>query len=143
MTSITPMTPTSSTSVNPNKPSTSSAVRDFLKGTKRDMNLFPSLKDPAKWDSFEREFEAVARSQNLHKVLDEKYKPKSVEEKELFAEMQAFVYAVFVKNLKNDEGQALVREYQKERNAQLIYKNLKEKMTSSTRAEINSDDLLD
>ena len=41
------------------------------------MNLFPTLRDPAKWDSFEREFEAVAHSQNLHKVLDSKYKPKS------------------------------------------------------------------
>ena len=87
---MTPVTPTSSSSINTNKPTTSSAVRDFHKGTKRDMNLFPTLRDPAKWDSFEREFEAVACSQNLHKVLDEKYKPKSAEEKELFTEMQAF-----------------------------------------------------
>ena len=50
--SMTPITPTSSSSVNTNKPTTSSAVRDFHKGTKRDMNLFPTLKDPAKWDSF-------------------------------------------------------------------------------------------
>ena len=68
--SMTPVTPTSSTPTTSSKPSTSSAVRDFHKGTKRDMNLFPTLRDPAKWDSFEREFEAVARSQNLHKVLD-------------------------------------------------------------------------
>ena len=82
--SSTPPIKTSNPSI---KPSTPSALRDFLKGTKCDMTLFPILKDAAKWDSFEREFEAVARSQNLHKVLDEKYKPKSVEEKELFAEM--------------------------------------------------------
>ena len=138
--SSTPSITTSNPSI---KPSTPSALRDFLKGTKRDMTLFPILKDAAKWDSFEREFEAVARSQNLQKVLDENYVPTTVDESELFEEMNAYLYAVFVKNLKIDDGQALVRTHQKDKNAQAIYTELKTKMTSSTTAEISSDDLLE
>ena len=53
--SIMPTILTSSSSINPSKPSTYSAVRDFHKGTKKDMNMFPTLKHPEKWDSFERE----------------------------------------------------------------------------------------
>ena len=70
-----------------------------MKGTKRDMTLFPILKDAAKWDSFEREFEAVARSQNLQNVLDDNYTPTTLDESKLFEEMNAYLYAVFVKNL--------------------------------------------
>lgn len=135
----TPSTPTASSSSA--TPSTSFQLRDFLKGTKQDMNLFPVLKDPAKWDTFEREFEAVARSQNLQKVLDHTCVPSTTDESLLFQEMQAFLHAVFVKNLKLDEGQALVRMHQKAHNAQKICSTLKQKMTASTAAEISSDDL--
>ena len=114
-----------------------------MKGTKRDMTLFPVLRDAAKWDSFEREFEAVARSQNLQNVLDDNNTPSTLDESKLFEEMNAYLSAIFVKNLKLDDGQALVRTYQKDKDAQAIYKELKAKMTSSTTAEISSDDLLE
>ena len=52
--SMTPTTPTFSSSIISSNPSTYSAVRDFHKGTKRDMNMFPILKHPAKLVSFER-----------------------------------------------------------------------------------------
>ena len=107
------------------------------------MTLFPILKDAAKQDSFERKFESVVWSQNLQKVLDENYVPSTVDESKLFEEMNAYLYTVFVKNLKIDDGQALVRTHQKDKNAQAIYTELKTKMTSSTTAEISLDDLLE
>ena len=57
--------------------------------------------------------------------------------------MNAYLYVVFVKNLKIDDGQALVQTHQKDKNSQAIYTELKTKMTSSTTAEISSDDLLE
>ena len=121
--------------------SSSTLAKEFIRGVKRDMTLFPILKDTAKWDSYQREFLAMAHSQNVHIITDSTFVPSTPEEVALFEEKQAFVYAVFVKTLKLDEGQALVRKYTG--NAQKIYSTLIEEMKHSTKAELDADTLLD
>ena len=105
------------------------------------MILFPMLKDTAKWDSYQREFMAVVRYQNVHTISHSTFFHSTVEEVTLFEKKQAFVYAVFVKTLKLDEGQALVRKHTG--NAQKIYGALTAEMKHSTKAELDADTLLD
>ena len=115
-------------------------VDTFRKGVKRDTTLYPTLKRPDKWDSFKREFYAIARSHNVHDILDPAYKPSSNDEKELFEEQQAFMYAVLIKNLTLDQGQKLVRSHVGD--AQKIFSLLSQEMEKSTRADLDADDLM-
>lgn len=121
-------------------PSTELTLTEFRKTIKRDPTLFPVLKNAARWDSYQREFKAVARSQNVHCITDHKFTPAPPITKELFAEIQAYVYSVFVKTLLIDDGQALVRKYPCD--AQKIYAGLEDIMNNSTQAELDMDEIL-
>ena len=59
-------------------------VQEFDKGVKRDITVFPSLKDERNWDQFLRTTKAIARTQKMSNVLDSTYVPSTPEEKDLF-----------------------------------------------------------
>ena len=71
-----------------------SKVDIFRKGIKRDMSLFPTLKDKRFNDAWHRSFVAQARAQDVDKVLDGSYIPSTQEEKDLFTKQQKYIYAV-------------------------------------------------
>ena len=118
------------------------ALRDFRRGIKQDVTQFSALKDEAQWDNWHRTTLAQAHAQGVADVLNPLYSPTNPEEKELFKEKQVFMYAVFKQTLKTDKGRALVRHYEDGFDAQSIFKDLKAYQEDSTKANIDSSDLL-
>ena len=117
-------------------------VRDFKRGIKRDASQFPTLKDDAAWDNWNRSTMAQARAQDIVEVLDPVYIPATTDEAALFLEKQKFVYAVFEKTLLTDKGKALVRKHQNTFDAQKIYDELSEYAKKSTKATMDAASLL-
>ena len=75
---------------------------------RRDATLFPTLKDDAAWDNWQRSTLAQARAQHVDEVLNHNYRPTTSDERQLFDEKQKYVYAVFKKTLLTDQGKTLV-----------------------------------
>ena len=136
----TPGTPISSST--PRPPPVIDLVRDFKRGIKRDVSQFPTLKDDATWDNWNRSTIAQARAQDIDVVLDPSYIPTSQDERQLFLEQQKFMYAVFEKTLLTDKGKALVRTYQHTFDAQSIYRELSAYAMHSTKAALQASSLL-
>ena len=101
----------SSTATTVSAPRKPDLVKEFMKGTRRDMNLFPTLTDDKLWDKYYRSLHAQACAQDLEEVLDPKYIPKDQESQRLFSKKQNFMFAVFEKTLQTDQGKAYVQQF--------------------------------
>ena len=123
-------------------PATSDPVRDWEKGVKLDMSVFRELKDVKEWDQWDTQFRTDVATQGLSSVLDSNFRPQMFKDKVLFHEQQQYLYAVFVRILKTDEGKAIARKYKSTFDAQSIYRDLQEYATNSTQAVIDSNTLL-
>jgi hypothetical protein len=139
--------PTAQTGITRAPPSLASShtrdpVTDFKRGIKRDINLFPKLKNDKGWDSWKRTVVTQARMQDVSEVLDPTYVPTTATMKLLFEEKQKFMYAVFDTVLLNDQGKAYVRQYTDTFNAQEVYKLLCAYATRSTKSSLDSTELL-
>ena len=117
-------------------------VDNFKRGIKRDPTYFPTLKDERYNDTWHRSFAAQARAQDVHNVLDPNYKPSTTEAKDLFLEQQKYVYAVFEAKLQTDMGKKFVRDHESDFDAQEIYRKLVAHHTKSTKASMDSANLL-
>ena len=117
-------------------------VENFRKGIKRDPTLFPSLKDERFNDTWHRSFLAQARAQNVQNVLDPDYVPADSAEEALFNEQQRYVYAVFESKLLTDMGKKYVRDHEDDSDAQAVYRKLTLHHTKSTKASMDSANLL-
>ena len=111
------------------------------KTIKYDASSFPTLKNQNQWDDFNRKLVATARAQELSEVLDVKYSPKT-DEKDLFDKKKSFIYSVFVSTLLIDQGKKFVREYEDDYDAHRIYKKLLTHAKESTKASIDSSNIL-
>ena len=120
----------------------STPVEIFRKGIKRDPTLFPSLKDERFNDTWHRSFLAQARAQNVQNVLDHNYVPADPTEEELFNEQQRYVYAVFESKVLTDMGKKFVRDHEDDSDAQAVYRKLTLHHTKSTKASMDSANLL-
>jgi hypothetical protein len=132
---------------NPGIPAASSthardAVADFKRGIKRDPLQFPILKDDKQWDGWNRSHNAQARAQGVEDVMNSTYKPTTTEDKALFAVKQTYMFAVFEKTLLTDQGKAYVREFEKESDAQSIYRRISEYAIKSTKASLEASTIL-
>ena len=84
----------------------------FKKGIKREIAVYPSLKDERYFDGFKRSLLIVAKTHECNEVLDPNYTPGSEpEEKELFEAKQTFMFSVFNANLQTDMGKTIVRRH--------------------------------
>ena len=99
---------------------------EFMKGIKRDMSLFPVLKDEKYWDSWNSSFNAIARTQGVADVLDIDYSPDDFDsdEQDLFQAKQEYMFTVFQRALQISQGKSLVRKHEKDYDAQTLYKDL-------------------
>ena len=106
----------------------------FKKGIKREIAAYPSLKDERYFDGFKRSLFIVAKIQECSEVLDPNYTPGSeLEEKELFAAKQTFMFSVFNANLRTDMGKTIVRRHLAYTDAQAVWKELSEHMRTSSK----------
>ena len=114
----------------------------FRRGIKRDPNLFPTLKDEKFNDNWHRSFVNQARAQDVSQVIDPLYVPMDETEAELFIEKQKYVYAILEAKVLTDRGKAIVREYDANFDAQQVYQKLTEHHLRSTKAMIESSNIL-
>ena len=127
---------------NPSPRSSYTPEELFRRGIKRDPNLFPILKDERFNDNWHRTFKNQARAQDLMEVLDPNYKPQTQEEKDLFTRKQAFMYAVLEATVKTDNGKDIVRKQEDTFDAQRVYKELSDHHLTSTKAILDSSNIL-
>ena len=78
--------------------------QEFRRGVKRDKTHYEDLKDDKYFNSWNRGFVATAHMHHTHLVLDENYVPKNDTERDVFKEMQIFIYAVLEEHLKTSKG---------------------------------------
>ena len=106
----------------------------FKKGIKREIAAYPSLKDERCFDGIKRSLLIVAKTHERNEVLDPKYTPGSEsEEPELFESKQTFMFSVFNANLQTDMGKTIVRRHLANTDAQSVWKELSEHMTTSSK----------
>jgi hypothetical protein len=106
-------------------------TQSWSKGIKRDVQLYPDLKQDKGWNSWNRGTISQARAKDVSEVLNDKDAPTDCIDIILFAEKQKFMYAVFEKHLLSDKGKALGRTYHKDDDAQSIYRDLRDYMQSA------------
>ena len=114
----------------------------FERSFKKDPSLFPILQDIVHWDNWHREFLTQVKLQGCKEVLDETYTPSTAEEIRLFSKQNLYIYSVFERVLKIDDGRDLVRKHHEDHDAQEVYTSLKAFATESTAASLNAADLL-
>ena len=135
-------TPSAQVQVTKPSPVTNDPLRDWKKGTKRDMNIFKELKRTKEWEQWDTQFRADVATQGLSNILDPHYLPATYEDKMLFREQQRYMYDVFVRVLKTDKGKAVVRKYKGIFDARSIYQELQEYASKSTEAIVDANTLL-
>ena len=106
----------------------------FKKGIKREIAVYPSLKDERYFDGFKRILFIVAKSHKSNEVLDPTYTPGSEpEQKELFEAKWTFIFSVLNANLQTDMGKTIVRRHLTTTDAQSIWRELSEPMRTSSK----------
>ena len=120
--------------------STAITSTDFKKSIKRDVALYPELKDILHFNTWKVQFEALIAKDQLGHVIDAGYTPLAgTDEAITFRLQQDFVFSVFASKLKAAEAKQLVLQHVHDNNAQLVYKKLKQEATQSARAKVERD----
>ena len=117
-------------------------VSAFRKGIKRDSSNFPDFTHERQWDNFHRGLLAEAYAQDVADVLDPTYAPRSREDAALFDLKQDYMYAAFIRILKVDFAKGLVRQHERNRDAQVVFAKLLTRYRDSTKSSLDSSMLL-
>ena len=104
-------------------------LASFKKIIKREASAYSVLKDECFFDKFQRDLFIIAKSHGVSEILD----PTFSEEKDLFEAKQVFMYKVFNEVLQTDMGRTRVRKYLKTTDAQAVWKEYSEYMTTSSK----------
>ena len=118
--------------------STANPANEFAKSIKRDKTHYTELKDEKHWDKWLTGFVIQATAHGVEHILDHKYKPSTPEDIAVFKEKQKFMMSVFHHCLKTDKGKDIIRENMTSGDAQKVYKELMDHMSTSTGARITS-----
>ena len=109
-------------------------LASFKKRIKREVSAYSTLKDERYFDKFQRDLFITAKSHDVSEILDPTFTPgPSPEEQELFEAKQVFMYKVFNETLLTDMGRTKVRKYLKTTDAQAVWKEYSEYMTTSSK----------
>ena len=104
----------------------------FKKSIKKEASAYSVLKDECFFDKFQRDLLITAKSHDVSEILDSSYSPvHSSEERELFEAKQVFMYKVFNETLQTDMGRTTVRKYLRSTDAQAVWKEYSDYMTTS------------
>ena len=109
-------------------------LASFKKSIKREASAYSTLKDERYFDKFQRDLFITAKSHDVSEILDPTFTPgSSPEEQELFEAKQVFMYKVFNETFLTDMGRTNVRKYLKTTDAQAVWKEYSEYMTTSSK----------
>ncbi len=118
-----------------------SLVQEFLKGIKRSISDYKELKNDGHWKYWQRDLTSVAASHGVEDVLDETYLPTTSEEILLFEQKKKFMHSVFEKKLLTPKSRNILRQHDADKDAQLIYVDLRWQYQSGTTQKIQADNL--
>ena len=102
-------------------------LASFKKCIKREALAYSVLKDKHFFDKFHRDLLITAKSHDVSEILD------SPEEWELFEAKQVFMYKVINETLQTDMGRTMVRKYLRTTDAQAVWKEYSDYMTTSSK----------
>ena len=109
-------------------------LASFKKSIKREASAYSTLKDKRYFDKFQSDLFITAKSHDVSEILDPTFTPgPSPEEQELFDAKHVFMYKVFNETLLTDMGSTKVRKYLKTTDAQAVWKEYSEYMTTSSK----------
>ena len=109
-------------------------LASFKKVIKREASSYSTLKDERYFDKFHRDLFITAKSHDVSEILDPTFTPgPSPEEEELFEAKQVFIYKVFNETLLTDMGRTKVRKCLKTTDAQAVWKEHSECMTTASK----------
>jgi hypothetical protein len=106
----------------------------------RNKTHYEALKDDKCFNSC---FVSTSHMHHIHLILEEQYVPSSNDDIYIFKETQTFINVVLEDHLKTDNVNSLVSHYKDTRDAQQIYRNIKQHALGSTAAPITGDTLLE
>ena len=86
--------------------------------TKHNPDAYPILEDENKGNHWIKRFRAIAANQDLSNVLDPAYRPRESHATRQFNEDQDFLFDVLCTKVTFPQGQAIVRRYERGRDAQ-------------------------
>ena len=110
-------------------------IPSFKNNIKREASAFSVLNDERYFDKFKRDLFITAKSNDVSDILDLTYTPgPSPEEQEIFEAITIFMYKVFNETLLTDMGRTKVRKYLKPTDAQALWNEYSEYMTTSSNA---------
>ena len=138
-----PSGPTPATGASSSKPAaTNTPVADFRRGLKRDKTHYTELKDEKQWDEFKRTTIATVYAHGCENVIDPSFAPSTPDEDALFEEQKKFMYDVWTTILKTPMGKHYVRLHEGKRDAQAVWRDYVTYMRSSTRADLEIEELM-
>ena len=106
----------------------------FKKSIKWEASAYSVIKDKRFFDKFQRDLLITAKSHDVSEILDPSYSPgPSPEERELFEAKQVFMYQVFNETSQTDMGRTMVRKYLRTTDAQAVWKEYSNYMTTSSK----------
>jgi len=100
------------------------------------------FKDGKQFDSWQQSTLAQARAQDVVDILDPGYVPLTRADKDLFAEKQEYMFAVFERTLLTNVGKSFVRNHEDDADAREVYKAVVDYYLKSTKASLDSASLL-
>ena len=119
-----------------------SQAEAFKKSIKKDIRMFPTLKNEKEWNSYNRKLLAVARTQGVENILNPNYSPRTAEEIETFNAQNCYVWSAFVNTIETTKGLDLMRSHQATGNAHAFYKALVDHHQRSNAAKIEASSIL-
>ncbi len=120
----------------------SSQASDFRRGIKRDKSHYREIRDEKQWDEFKRTTVATVYAHGCENVIDPSYIPSTPDDVVLFEEQKKFMYDVWATILKTPMGKHYVRLHENTRDAHAVWRDYINYMRSSTRADIEIEDLM-
>ena len=109
-------------------------LASFKKHIKREASAYSVLKDEHFFDKFQRDLLLTAKAHYVSEILDPCYsRGPSPEEWEIFEAKQVFMYKVFNETLQTDMGRTTVRKFLRTTDAQAVWKQYSDYMTTSSK----------
>lgn len=125
-----------------NKIKPQNLAQEFRKGIKRDKGHYNVLRDEKQWDEWKRQTIATIYAHGCENITSSGYSPTDPEEILLFREQNKYMFDVFTSILQTPMGKYIVRSHEETRDAQKVWSDYIKHMRTSTRADMEIEDLM-
>ena len=117
-------------------------AHEFRKGIKRDKGNYNVLRDEKQWDEWKRQTVAMIYAHGYESITSISYTPSDPEEILLFREQNKYMFDVFTSILLTPMGKYIVCNHEGTRDAQKVLADYVKHMRTSTRADMEIEDLM-